>query len=182
MRNVCLLMLAMLAGCKYAQVNTNACHGECARINYLDQCRLFAMDMRLDEHDLVGTGLTTRESQGKYEIVYADEKYVSYKMDEWVYSGGAHGSGKVTVGTISRKTGDKLPLSEFLSKERIVGLKSELKAAALVRLGSLEALQADPEVIDNFYLAKDGLHFVYNEYEIACYAEGAIDLLIVINP
>lgn len=182
MRNVCILMLAMLAGCKYAEVNTNTCHGECARINYLDQCRFFAMDMRLDDLNLVGTGLTTRESQGKYEIVYADEKYVSYKMDEWVYSGGAHGSGKVTVGTISRKTGKKVRLEEFLSKERIAGLKSELKAAALVRLGSHEALQNDPEVIDNFYLAKDGLHFVYNEYEIACYAEGAIDLLIVINP
>lgn len=181
MKNITIILLALLAGCKYANVNNNPCNGECLRNNYLEQCRFFAMDMGLDEHDLVGTGLTTRERQGKYDIVYADDKYVSYKMDEWEYSGGAHGSGRVSVGTLSRKTGEKVLLEEFLSKERIAGLKGELKDAALVRLGSPEALQAEPEVIDNFYLAKDGLHFVYNEYEIACYAEGAIDLVIVIN-
>ena len=34
------------------------------------------------------------------------------------------------------------------------------------------------EVTDNFYLDHDGIHFVYNVYEIASYAEGPQELVI----
>ena len=32
------------------------------------------------------------------------------------------------------------------------------------------------EVTDNFHLDHDGIHFVYNVYEIASYAEGPLEL------
>ena len=30
----------------------------------------------------------------------------------------------------------------------------------------------------NFYIAADGLHFVYNEYEDASYAAGAVEVVV----
>ena len=38
--------------------------------------------------------------------------------------------------------------------------------------------KTDFDVSKNFYLAHDGIHFIYDEYEIASYAEGEQDLVI----
>ena len=53
-------------------------------------------------------------------------------------------------------------------------LKKALHDGAVKALGGKDNLQSEVEVVENFYLAKDGLHFVYNEYEIACYAAGPV--------
>ena len=44
--------------------------------------------------------------------------------------------------------------------------------------GGRDNLLAEPKIIDNCYLDGDGVHFVYNEYEVAPYAEGPVDAVI----
>ena len=42
----------------------------------------------------------------------------------------------------------------------------------------LEFIGEKPEITENFYLDKDGIHFIYQPYEIAPFATGAVDVLV----
>jgi hypothetical protein len=46
------------------------------------------------------------------------------------------------------------------------------------KLGGKENLQGEVLPIENFCVVKEGLKFVYNEYEVACYAAGAVEVVV----
>ena len=71
-----------------------------------------------------------------------------------------------------------LKVGDFVADVKRAALKNALYDGAVKALGGKENLQSEVEVVENFYLAKDGLHFVYNEYEIACYAAGPVEVVI----
>ena len=127
---------------------------------------------------MVGASATTQEFNKEYKIVYADRDYLSFYTKEYSYLGGAHGNTAIRVGTISRATGRILNVGDFVADVKRAALKNALYDGAVKALGGKENLQSEVEVVENFYLAKDGLHFVYNEYEIACYAAGPVEVVI----
>ena len=127
---------------------------------------------------LVGSSMTTEEYQSKYSVVFADEKYISFRAEEYSYTGGAHGSNKITVGTIDRKTGRRMCLEDFVSADKLPELTKILHAKVIKKLGGKENLQDEVLPIENFCVVKGGLKFVYNEYEVACYAAGAIEVVV----
>lgn len=154
---------------------------------YVEFCRETAMTSAAEEDPndpmskidwMVGASTTTQEFNKEYKIVYADRDYLSFYTKEYSYLGGAHGNTAIRVGTISRATGCITKVADFISDEKRAALKMALHNGAVKALGGKEHLQADVEVIENFYLAKDGLHFIYNEYEIACYAAGAVEVVV----
>ena len=125
---------------------------------------------------LVGSSMTTEEYQSKYSVVFADEKYISFRAEEYSYTGGAHGNTEITVGTIDRKTGRRLRIADFVSADRLPELTKILHVKVVTKLGGKEKLQGEVRPIENFCVVKDGLKFVYNEYEVACYAVGAVEV------
>lgn len=127
---------------------------------------------------MVGASATTQEFNKEYKIVYADRDYLSFYAKEYSYLGGAHGNSVIRVGTISRTTGRVLKVDDFVADGKRAALKKALHDGAVKTLGGKENLQSETDVVENFYLAKDGLHFVYNEYEIACYAAGSVEVVI----
>lgn len=127
---------------------------------------------------MVGASAATQEFNKEYKIVYADRDYLSFYTKEYSYLGGAHGNTAIRVGTISRATGRILKVGDFVADVKRAALKNALYDGAVKALGGKENLQSGVEVVENFYLAKDGLHFVYNEYEIACYAAGPVEVVI----
>ena len=127
---------------------------------------------------MVGASATTQEFNKEYKIVYADGDYLSFYAKEYSYLGGAHGNTIIRVGTISRATGRVLKVGDFVADVKRVALKNALYDGAVKVLGGKENLQSEVDVVENFYLAKDGLHFVYNEYEIACYAAGSVEVVV----
>ena len=130
---------------------------------------------------LVGSSMTTEEYQSKYSVVFADEKYISFRAEEYSYTGGAHGSNKITVGTIDRKTGRRMCLKDFVSADKLPELTKILHVKVIKKLGGKENLQGEVLPIENFCVVKRGLKFVYNEYEVACYAAGAIEVVVSFN-
>ena len=110
-------------------------------------------------------------------MVYLDDRYLSYRIEEYWYHGGAHGSTKVSVGTLDRETGRQLTLADIFGKDGLAALESELRKAVIAKIGE-ENIQSPVKPIENFYLAADGWHFVYNQYEIACYALGVIEVVV----
>lgn len=154
---------------------------------YVEFCRETAMTPVGDEDPsdpmsksdwMVGASATTQEFNKEYKIVYADGDYLSFYAKEYFYLGGAHGNTIIRVGTISRATGRALKVGDFVADEKRAALKNALHDGAVKALGGKENLQSEVDVVENFYLAKDGLHFVYNEYEIACYAAGPVEVVI----
>lgn len=145
---------------------------------FLADCQKYAQDRSWSDAELVETGLTTREYTKNYRVVYADAKVLSYVLEEMEYAGGAHGVTTVTTGVINRATGKMMTLAEFVPVERHPALLQALQTALMVRLGGSDALLEEVFIPTNFYVAKDGLHFVYNVYEVACYAAGTLDVVI----
>ena len=130
---------------------------------------------------LVGSSMTTEEYQSKYSVIFADEKYISFRAEEYSYTGGAHGNTEITVGTIDRKTGRRLRIADFVSADRLPELTKILHVKVVTKLGGKEKLQGEVLPIENFCVVKGGLKFVYNEYEVACYAAGAIEVVVSFN-
>ena len=57
-------------------------------------------------------------------------------------------------------------------------MRAELYAGVVKKIGGKENLQGEVKITDNCFIAQDGLHSVFNEYEVACYAAGAIEVVV----
>ena len=170
------VMLA-LVGCGVVEQGTRK--GE--REKYMEYLRGIIADAKKDADFFIGQTLTDSEERCKREMVYLDERYLSYRIEEYAYSGGAHGSTKVSVGTLDRETGRHLTLNDVFGKDGLAALETELRKAVIAKIGE-ENIQSPIKPTENFYLAADGWHFVYNEYEIACYAIGAVEVVVSRRP
>ena len=177
-----LILESIVAGCVSADRS-----GDEDFNRYVEFCRKTAMtpvgaedpsDPMSKVDWMVAASTTTQEFNKDYKVVYADRDYLSFYTKEYSYLGGAHGNTAIRVGTISRATGRILKVGDFVADVKRAALKNALYDGAVKALGGKENLQSEVEVVENFYLAKDGLHFVYNEYEIACYAAGPVEVAI----
>ena len=118
------------------------------------------------------------------KVVFVSPQIVSYKIEKTDYSGGAHGSRLITVASINRKTGKKITLADIAPGEKLSELHQLIKDMLVQQFKAkdyaelLQQLLEEPKPTENFYLDKDGFHFIYNEYEIACYAMGTIEVII----
>lgn len=176
-KSLVLCVVMALAGC--GVVKQGACKGE--REKYVEYLQVIIADAKKTPEFFIGHALTDSEERCKREMVYLDEKYLSYRIEEYTYSGGAHGSTKVSVGTLDRETGRQLTLNDVFGKDGLAALETELRKAVIAKIGE-ENIQSPVKPIENFYLAADGWHFVYNEYEIACYAIGAVEVVVPRQP
>lgn len=184
---VCSLLGAcflLLVGC--ARPNTDAARAE--RNRYIAFCRELAVapiEEDADSDDFMSKpdwmvhpcSATDREFRKEYKVVYANREYLSFFCSEYAYTGGAHGNIQITVGTLDRRTGKILTLADVPAFADKVALAKRLSDAVIAKIG-LGALQGEVRPHDNFYLSGDGWHFVFNEYEIACYARGAVEVVL----
>lgn len=130
-------------------------------------------------------GLTTRFSEGK-------EGILNFDAEIFEYTGGAHPNSWNQWMNFEKNTGKRLalkdvfmagsekPMSDLLLKELITEMATRLEDSSIT---SLEGLQeagiltsTDMYVPDNFLLGKEEVSFLYNKYDIAPYAMGAITL------
>ena len=129
------------------------------------------------------------DKSSKYEIVSRDADKVSYRATEYQYMGGAHGFTSVQVGTVDRKTGRKYKLADIVPESRrgellrkvredIAIRHYEAKSYAEWRARKEIAFFDEPQLTENFYFDDRAIHFVYNQYEIACYADGIIEAIV----
>ena len=177
-----------LCGCQYSHVN----HDENAdvhpitdifdfrkemRLAYIEMCKQEAQCEHGDNQGWAEDCL--REYRGEYKIVYVDARYLSFYVEAYVCAGfNAHGGTSITVGTIDRKTGQVLKAADLIPERRMAEVRAALVDGIAKKLGGKKNLLSEPKIIDNCYLAADGIHFVYNEYEVAPYAEGPVDAVV----
>ena len=110
------------------------------------------------------------------------EKLATFAIRYYSYTGGAHGLGGSEYLTIDMTTHKVLTLSDIIEQKKLPEVK-ELLWRFYTDSGRIKDEEAftkktDFDVSKNFYLAHDGIHFIYHEYEIASYAAGEQDLVI----
>ena len=177
-----------ICGCQYTHVNRR--ENENARpykdifdfrkeirLAYIEMCK---QEAQKDHGDYDGwAGDCLREYKGEYKIVYVDARYLSFYVEAYVCAGfNVHGGTSITVGTIDRKTGQVLKAADLIPERRMAEVRAALVDGVAEKLGGKQNLLGEPKIIDNCYLGKDGIHFVYNEYEVAPYAEGPVDAVV----
>lgn len=110
--------------------------------------------------------------------------YLTLSFNVSAYEGGAHGSYAFIMYNYDVINIKKLTLSEVINVDTVVLqqlLEKELrKEFSLSPNESLTSVlfEENIKLNNNFYLTNEGLGFMYNTYEIAPYATGAISLLI----
>ena len=115
------------------------------------------------------------ESKCDCKIVYASKKMVSFKIESWSYTGGAHGMTNTQVGTV--KNGRVLKLADLPKNIESLWHKALNSHPAIDTIKKYSAI-AKPKITENFYLDDKGIHFIYQPYEIAPFAMGAIDIFV----
>lgn len=166
-----LVVAAALLAVGCSRIGTQKENDDTQLKSYLEYCR----ELAVGKGPVVGAKW---ESEATYEVVYADQRYLSFRAEEFSYCGGAHGNRQVTVGTFDRATGRRLTARDLVPAERRDEVLRCLRQKVVSRLGGEDKLLDEVTLTDNCCLATDGLRFVYNEYEVACYAEGMIEVVI----
>lgn len=174
-----LLLSCFVAGCQTAPTDNEPSPDLAA---YLELCREVAVgdepDAARNDDWMVGAGLTTWERNATYRIVFADARHLSFRAEEYAYNGGAHGGTRITVGTLDRATGRWLTVADVIPPEKRAEALKQLYAGVVAKIGGREQLQGEVTLTENFYVARDGIHFVFNEYEVACYAAGSVEVVV----
>ena len=136
------------------------------------------------------------------QLLADTEKYVTLVREYDVYMGGAHGSQLLDGASFSKTTGERLgwSLLKITDRDALVallkeGLKTYFSASGEKietdeQLMEILQLYDDPETPEDEsaagvplpatepYLSRDGLNFIYQEYEVAAYAYGRPDVTI----
>lgn len=181
--------VAGVCGCRYANVGHSKNESSSSykdifdfrkemRLAYIEMCK---QEAQREHGNYKGWANDCwREYKGEYKIVYVDAKYLSFYAEAYVCAGfNVHGGTSIAVGTIDRKTGRVLKAADLIPECRMAEVKSALVDAVAEKLGGKENLLNEPKVIDNCYFAEGAIHFVYNEYEVAPYAEGPVEVAVL---
>ncbi|MGB9696848.1 MAG: DUF3298 and DUF4163 domain-containing protein [Ignavibacteria bacterium] len=123
------------------------------------------------------------EIQG--EVKYISENFISYELNHFMFTGGAHPLSGTNYFNFNPATGKILNLGDVFKK----GFDSELdKLIEKHFRSSYNIMPGQPltEILfenhishnNNFLLFPDGIEFCYNQYEIAPYAAGILKVRI----
>ena len=138
--------------------------------------------------------VTEMKSQGEYfaDMLYSfdhqgcflddtTDSTLTYSVESYLYTGGAHGYHWHTYLNFSRKTGHLITLDEVLDLSHSEAVIQLILRDLMQQFGcnSVQQLEEqgfisirDITLTDNFHIGSRGITFVYNPYEIACYAMG----------
>ena len=112
-----------------------------------------------------------------YKVKYNKNGKVSILIFDWMYAGGAHGSGSVTSYNFNLKTGKHYTLSDTLtSKAKYTKVTKYVKSYMSKHPDIFfESYLLDDFKVDKntqFYYTDKGIALIFQEYEVAPYAVG----------
>jgi hypothetical protein len=119
-------------------------------------------------------------------VLHNENDILSFENYTYGYTGGAHGLSISRFRVIDLKDGHQVTLDEIFREDYRNDLRDIINSSArrkykLERNQSLIDAGFFTEFIDagpNYYVTKDGIGFYYNQYEVAPFALGPIDIFI----
>ena len=127
---------------------------------------------------------TQNEQQYSLEITYDKKEYkeyVTYILYTTVYLGGAHPN--TTIETFTYKNGKRIEIMDVISKEELSKISNYVKKELLSHPGSVSDMIEEGTVSDypnyrNFYYNDRGLVFIFEQYQVAPYSSGIIEVIV----
>lgn len=121
--------------------------------------------------------------------IYNSPKHICLEMRQYLYTGGAHGYGTTAFLNINPQTGEEMTADELFKNQKEFTEFAEIKFKKQQEIPADEPINATGFWFENeeFRLpesvgfTEDSLIFVYNQYDIASYAEGQIELKIAMD-
>ena len=121
--------------------------------------------------------------------IYASKEHICFEMRQYLFTGGAHGYGTTSFLNIDPKTGEELTSINLFKNNKAFLDFAEKKFRKDQKITKDQPINDKGFWFENdqFYLpesvgfTKDSLIFVYNQYDIASYADGPIELRIAIK-
>ncbi|MBF0545457.1 MAG: DUF3298 domain-containing protein [Candidatus Riflebacteria bacterium] len=121
-------------------------------------------------------------------IKHSDEDLLCLEIFDSIFTGGAHPSSNIAYLVFSIKTGEQIPLSEFIPDNQMPELTKiaekyfrqvrNLKPQETYEQVGFQFDQNRFTLNRNFLVSKDGLAFCFNQYEIGAYALGLTELVL----
>lgn len=121
--------------------------------------------------------------------IYSTPKHLCFELIQYMYTGGAHGYGTTSFLNIDPKTGEEIQKEELFKNKAELTAFAEQKFREQQKIDQGESINATGYWFDDekFYLpesagfTQDSLIFIYNQYDIASYADGPIELKIALD-
>lgn len=154
--------------------------------NYDALVQSFVTNYTQIKAELKQDSLPAWEAQATAKINYQSKKLLNITVEYYLFTGGAHGYGATESLLFNPENGATYKLTELFSNTtqltELVEAKfrSQLKIAANTSLTDSGYFFADDRFIlpKNYIISEKGIQFHYNTYEVACYAQGPIDISI----
>ncbi len=117
---------------------------------------------------------------------YNSKKLVSFQLQQFLYTGGAHGYQSNSFLNFNPQSGLEIPLENLFTSIDDFSVLAEKKFREAHKISKSESINSTGFWFEDdvFYLPEtigitnEGLVLIYNQYEIASYADGPIELEI----
>lgn len=121
--------------------------------------------------------------------IYSSEEHWCFELRQYLFTGGAHGYGTTSFMNINPQTGEELTSKELFKNNKEFTAFAEKKFRAQQEIAEEQSINNTKFWFENdeFYLPEsvgftpDSLIFIYNQYDIASYADGPIELKIAVK-
>ncbi|WP_343488213.1 DUF4163 domain-containing protein [Allomuricauda sp. d1] len=130
--------------------------------------------------------LSEWEAEIKAEVIYEDKSLVTIQLNGYTYTGGAHGYGYTTYLNFDKDKGEELDNWQLFKDLEGFTTLAETKFRSeqdIPKNGDINTTgfmfeKNQFHLADNIGFTPEGLQMVYNQYEVASYADGPILLTI----
>lgn len=139
--------------------------------------RAIEQELQLDSMD-IGSSYNWEMIENN-QILNQNEHFVSFVNEVFSFTGGAHGNTIRNHYVYDLKNDGILQAKDILKLKQCEGIiELQKKAAEKAGLVLDEIFIGGFRCSSNFYLIEEGIIFHYDQYEIASYADGPIDIFI----
>jgi len=120
------------------------------------------------------------------DVTFSDSLYFAISMSNYSYTGGAHPNYYASKKIFNKETGELLNLLNIVKDTSSLKKLVETNFRKEVEISPTESLSAAGFWFENdqfklplnIGMTNDGLEFYYNPYEVAPYAQGAIEVIL----
>ncbi len=130
--------------------------------------------------------LSPWEAKIKAVVSFEDRRMITIKLDTYLFTGGAHGYGATRFLNFSKNKGSEIEDWELFNNKEDFERFAENKFRKQEKIPENKSINSTGYMFerDSFYLPENigftekGIKLLYNQYEVASYADGPIELVL----
>ncbi|MBR5531813.1 MAG: DUF3298 and DUF4163 domain-containing protein [Bacteroidales bacterium] len=175
-----LLLKDFIGNCIGKEYKNQKSIDEAVKVAMKDDIKQYKIDVcgSTPESKITGEPWMNYEYYTTNKVLYNAHGILSYSCDQYTYTGGAHGLNITSCYVYDFYDNQEIGLNSIFKEDAIAEILPLIREQLLKNECAESIDIEDVYVTENFYADANGIHWVYNPYEIAPYACGAIEVTI----